>query len=67
MVRPIPLGRASILALLVADVLDAAEDRKHLATRATVLGSELAGEALAVTEAPVDDQPGEPLAVSAAD
>lgn len=33
-------------------MLDAAEDRKHLAAGATVLGAELAGEALAVAEAP---------------
>ncbi len=62
-VSPIPLGRAAVLALLVADVLDSAEDRKDLAARAAVLGAELTGEALAVPEAPVDDQPSEPLAV----
>lgn len=62
--RPIPLWRPPILTLLAADVLDAAEDQKYLAARSTVLGSELAGEANAVTETPVDDQPGELLAVN---
>ena len=57
MVRAIPLCCAAVFTHLVADVLDAAEDRKHLTARATVLGSELAGDALAVAEAPVDDQP----------
>ena len=57
MIGPIPLGRPIVFAHLVADVLDAAQDRKNLAARATVLGSELAGEALSVAEAPVDDEP----------
>ena len=55
MIRPIPLRCPAILTHLVADILDAAEDWKHLAARATVLGSELAGEALAVAKAPIDD------------
>ena len=59
MVRPIPLGRPTIFPHLIADILDAAEDGKYLAARATVLGAELAGKALGVSEAPVDDQPGE--------
>ena len=63
MVCTIPLGCSTVLAQLVADILDAAEDRKHLAARAAVLGTELAGEALAVSEVPVDDQPGQLLAV----
>jgi hypothetical protein len=45
-IRPIPLGRSAALALFVADVLDAAEDREDLAAGAAVLGAELAGEAL---------------------
>ncbi len=53
----VTVWRPPILAHLVADVLDATEDRKHLAARPTVLGAELAGEALAVAEAPVDDDP----------
>jgi hypothetical protein len=57
MIRAIPLRRPAVFALLVADVLDAAEDRKDLAARAAVLGAELAGEALAIAEALVDDQP----------
>ena len=56
-VGSIPIGRPGILAHLVSDILDAAEDWKHLAARAMVLGPELAGEALAVVEAPTDDQP----------
>jgi len=63
MVRAIPLGRPSVLTLLVADVLNAAENREHLAASSPVLGSELAGEALTVAEAPVDDQPCQSLAV----
>ena len=59
MVGPIPLGRPPVFAHFVPDVLDAAEDRKHLAAGPTVLGAELAGEALAVAEAPVDNQPSE--------
>ena len=63
-IRSIPLRRAAVLTHRIADVLDAAEDRKHLAAGATVLGSELAGKALAVAKAPVDDQPGEAIAVN---
>lgn len=63
MVRVIPLRCAAVFTHFVTDVLNAAENRKHLAARAAVLGAELTGEALAVAEAPVDDQPGEPLAV----
>lgn len=62
-IRPIPFRRPIVLTLFVADVLHAAENRKHFAARAAVLGTELAGEALPVAETPVDDQPGEPLAV----
>lgn len=58
MVGPIPLGRSAVLSHLVADVLDAAEDGEDFAAGAAVLGAELACEALAVAEAPVDDQPG---------
>ena len=63
MIRSIPVWRPIVFTLLVADVLDAAEDRKHFAPRATILRSELTGEALAVAEAPVDDQPSQSLAV----
>jgi len=63
MIRSIPLCCPFVLAHFVPDVLDAAENRKYLPARATVLGSKLAGEALPVAEAPVDDQPGESLAV----
>ncbi len=34
-----------------------------LSSRSTVLGAELAGEALPVSEAPIDDQPGQSLSV----
>ena len=55
MIRAIPLGRPVVFTHFVADVLDATEDRKHLAARDAVLGSELAGKALTVAKAPVDD------------
>jgi hypothetical protein len=62
-VGPIPLGRPAVLTLFVPDVLDSTEDRKHLAAGAAVLGAELAGEALPVSTAPVDDQPGQTRSV----
>jgi len=63
MVGSVPFWRSSIFPKLIADVLDAAEDRKYLAAGATVLGTELAGEALSITKTPVDDQPGEAFAI----
>ena len=59
MVVAIPLRRPIVLTLFIADVLHAAENRKHLAARAAVavLGANLAGEAFAFTESPVHDQP----------
>lgn len=63
MVFPTPLGRSTVFAHLVPDVLHVAEDRKHLAAGAAVLGSKLTGEALAVAEAPVDDQRSQPRSV----
>ena len=63
MVRPIPFRRPTVFAHLIADVLNAAQNRKHLAARATVLRPELTSEALSIAEAPIDDQPRQPLAV----
>lgn len=62
-IRPIPLGRSPVLAHLVADVLDAAEGGKHFAAGAAVAVAELAGEALFVASAPVEDQPSQPRPV----
>jgi hypothetical protein len=64
MIRSIPIRRPTIFTHFVADVLDATKNGMNFAANASVLGSELAGKALAVAKAPVDDQPGEPLAVS---
>lgn len=63
-VGAIPLRRPVVLSFSIADVLHSAENREDLAPRAAVLGSELAGEALSVSEAPVDDQPRQSLAVN---
>ncbi len=63
MIPPIPLWSTVVFPHFVTDVQDAAQDRIDLAPSPTVLGSELAGKALAVPEAPVDDQPGQSLAV----
>jgi len=59
----IPPRCPPVLTHLVPDVLDSAEDRKNCAAGAAVLGAELAGEALAVAEAPIDDQPRQLLSV----
>lgn len=63
MICPIPLRRPVVLALLVADVLNAAKDREDLAAGTAVLRSQLTGEALAVAGAPVNDQLGQPRSV----
>ena len=63
MICAIPLRRATILPHLVADILNATKHRINFAAGATVLRAELAGEALAVAEAPVHDQPGQSLAI----
>lgn len=63
MIGPIPIWRAVVFALLVAYVLDAAQHRKDLSTRAAVVLLELAGEALLVARAPVRDKPNEPAVV----
>jgi hypothetical protein len=63
MVHKIPLQSPVIFAHFVTNVLDVTQDRIDLATSATVLGSELAGEALSVPEAPVDDEPSQSRSV----
>lgn len=59
----IRLWRQVVFIHLVPSVLNAAQNRKDIAARPAVLGAELAGEALAVSEAPVDDQAVQSLAV----
>jgi len=53
----------TVLAHFVADVLNAAKHRMDLSSGPAVLGAELAGEALPVSEAPIDDQPGQSLSI----
>lgn len=53
MVRAVPLWRSVVLAQVVPDVLDAAEQREQFAAGAAVLGLDLARETLRVSRAPV--------------
>ncbi len=62
-IRPVPRRRPIILTILVADALDAAEYREHLAACAAVLVAKLAVEAFPVSEAPVDFQPSQTRSV----
>ncbi len=54
-IGPIPLRRPAVFAEIVADVLNTAQGREYVAAGAAVLGAKLAGEALSVAEAPVDN------------
>lgn len=63
MVGPIPVGSAAVFAEVIADILNAAEERKDLAAGAAVMLFELAGEALLVAGTPVSDEPNEAAAI----
>ena len=59
-VCPIPRWCPAILAEVIADVLNAAENSEQLAVGASVLGLNLAGKALGVAHAPVRQEPRKP-------
>lgn len=60
---PDPLGCVAVFARFIADVLHAAEDGDDFAANAALLRAALTGEAFSVSEAPVDDQLGQPRPV----
>ena len=57
MIGPIPLGRATVLTHLVANVLNPTEHGEDFTSRSSILGPKLAGEALPIPKAPVKDEP----------